>query len=354
MPHSEEWRIILRDNAFQPLGETFPSNLSFSMPLSMTGDVSWEMAIEDPLCNWNKLFPKRTDYTLLLGQTELQGGIITGVDVSDVESEVISISGNDYLCYLEGRWFPFDPLDLASGGYIAPVNTDVFTIVEDLLDATLALQYSLPLTYNNGLSGQTVNDFKIPLGDTEDIKAKIEALSKKLPGFDYEITWDRQFKMYPDKKGTTKEFTFEQGRNIYLLNYSNRGPAGTHTLGIVQGNGNKLARSRDHSGMVTYRRWDVHEELSMSTTDADVIQASTDAESERNIAPAIEFAAHFVGEEGIDILHELETGDRVPVYADLGWIVVDDYMRVVNIQGQVDDEGNHELIFTFDDGTLAQ
>jgi hypothetical protein len=337
-----------------PLGETFPSNLSFSLPLSATGDVAWDMAIDDSLCRSNKLFPKQTDYILLLGHTEIQGGIITGVDVSDVESEMISISGNDYLCYLEGRWYPFDPQNLATGGYIAPVNTDVFTIVEDLLDATLALPDSLPLTYNNGLSGQTINDFKIPLGDTEDIKSKIEALSKKLPGFDYEITWDREFKMYPDKKGTVKEFTFEQGRNIYLLNYSNRGPAGTHTLGVVQGSGNKIARSATHAGVAAYRRWDVHEELSLVTTDGNVVQATTDAESERNIAPRLEFAVHFVGEEGIEVLHEVETGDRVPVNADLGWIQVDDYMRVVNIQGTTDDEGNFELIFTFDDGTIPQ
>ena len=126
-------------------------------------------------------------------------------------------------------------MNLAAGGFIAPIGTDVFALIEDLLDATLALPNSLPLVYGNGLSGQVINDFKIEMGDTEFIKAKIETLSKKLPGFDYEVTPQREFKMYPDGKGTTRSFTFEQGRNILMLDYANRGPEGTHTLGIVQG-----------------------------------------------------------------------------------------------------------------------
>lgn len=351
---AKTWRIIHKNHAFQELGECFPSNLNFSLPLSAVGDVSYELAIDDPLATWQKTYPKRTDYLLMYGNHELQGGIHTGVNINDVERETLQISGNDYLHYLEGRWYPFDPENLAAGGFIWPINSDLFVIVEDMLDATLALSHSLPLTYNNRLSGQTINDFKIELGDTEAIKSKIETLSKKLPGFDYEITPQRELKMYSGGKGTIRNFTFEQGRNIFLLDYSNRGPEGTHTLGVAQGEGNKIARSRDHSGMPTYRRWDVHEEISLATTDTQAIQDATDAESERNIAPKLEFSAKYVDDADVDIFAEVSTGDRCMVHADLDWDEVHDYMRIVNIQGVTDDEGNFELQFTFDNGTLAQ
>jgi hypothetical protein len=351
----DEFRVIHLDHAFQEIGECFPSALSFSLPLSAVGDISYEIGIDDNMAKWNKTYPYRTDYLLLLGERELQGGIHTGVAISDVETETLQISGNDYLHYLECRWYPFDPLNLAAGGFIAPIGTDIFSVVEDLLDAVLAKSNSLELTYANGLSGQVINDFKIELGDTEFIKAKIETLSKKLPGFDYEVTPQREFKMYADGRGSTKSFTFEQGRNIMMLDYANRGPEGTHTLGVVQGAGNKIARAVDHPGIVTYRRLDAHDDLQIITTDANVVQQATEAESERNGAPRTEFSCKYVGDESIqDIFDEVETGDRVQVYADLAWDVIDDYMRIINIQGNPDDEGNLELTFTFDDGTLAQ
>ena len=65
--------------------------------------------------------------------------------------------------------------------------------------------------------------------------------------------------------------------------------------------------------------------------------------------------ARYVGDEAIeDIFDEVETGDKVMVHADLGWDEIHDYMRIVNIQGTLDDEGNMELTFTFDDGTIPQ
>jgi hypothetical protein len=350
----KEWRMIHLDHNFVELGELFPNNLNFSLPLSAVGDCSYEIVVGEPLATWEKTFPYRTDYLLAWGDKILQGGIHTGISIVDVEQATVQVSGNDYLHYLEGRWYPFDPLNLTGAGYIAPIGTDLFTIIEALLDAALALPESLEMFYNNGLSGQTINDFKIEAGDTEDLKSKIETLSKKAPGFDYWVDPFRELHLYPDGRGSIKEFTFEQGKNIYLLDYANRGPSGTHTLGIVQGEGNKIARTKDHPSIVTYRRWDVHEDLALKTTDATAVQQATDAEAERNIAPRIEFSARFVGEEDIDILDILDTGDRPMVHADLGWIVVNDYMRIVNIQGQTDDEGNFELIFTFDDGTLAQ
>jgi hypothetical protein len=351
----EDFRIIHLNHDFVEIGECFPNSLSFSLPLSAAGDIAYELAIDHNLATWQKTYPYRTDYLLLLGEQMLQGGIHTGVAISDVETETLQISGNDYLHYLEKRWYPFDPLNLAAGGYIAPINTDVFTLVENLLDATLALSDSLPLDYDNGLSGQVINDFKIELGDTEYLKSKIETLSKKAPGFDYEITPQREFKMYADGKGTIRDFTFEQGRNILLLDYANRGPEGTHTLGIVQGSGNKIARAVNHTGMPTYRRMDAHSDLQIITTDANVVQQATVAESERNFAPSTEISAKYIGDESItDIFQEVETGDRVRVNVDLGWDTINDYMRIVNIQGNPDDEGNLELTFTFDDGTLAQ
>ena len=350
-----EFRIIHVNHAYEEIGEVFPSSMSFSLPLSAVGDVSYEMSLNDVMATEEKVYPYKTDYILMLGNKRLQAGIHTGVAISDIEQEALQVSGNDYLHYLELRWLPFDPMNLAAGGYIAPIGTDIFMLIEALLDLTLAVPDSLVIAYDNGLSGQLINDFKIELGDTESIKAKIETLSKKAPGFDYEIDPFREFKMYADGKGSIRTFTFEQGRNIYLLDYANRGPEATHTLGIVQGQGNKLARAVTHIASSTYRRLDSHEDLQIATTDINVVQQMTEAESQRNIIPRIEFSAKYVGDDAItDIFDEVETGDRVPVYADLGWTVIDDYMRIVNIQGNPDDEGNLELTFTFDNGTLAQ
>lgn len=349
----EEWRVVHLDHSFVKLGEAFPSNLDFAVFLSKIGHCNYDLSFEDGLANSDNVYPYRTDYVLYRGQTlALQGGIHVAVE-PDIDNRVIQISGNDYLHYLERRWYPFDPTNLATGGYTAPVGTDIAVIVKKLLDDTLAVANSLPLTYTLPAVGQTVNDFKIPLGDTEMILAKIETLSKRSPGFDYEITPAREFKMYAPKKGSNKTFVFEQGRNCSPTGYVNRGPQATHTLGIAQGSGNKRASAVTMAAAAGYRRMDKDEQFN-TQLDQTTLDSMTLAEAQRNSAPTIEFSVSYIPEDDVDIWREVWVGDTVRVHADVEYAKINDKFRIVGIENRPDDAGNDDITFTFDDGTLSQ
>lgn len=349
------WTVRHYNHADIALGEAYPQSLSFSLQLKRVGSISYGLDLEQDLATRTKTNPYITDFKLFRGHEgemlPIMGGIHTSIDISEAEDNLLNVGGKDWLHYFEKDEWPFDPTDPILYNY-KQTGRDIALVVKDILDTTLAQPNSLALTYTLAAVGQLVN-YKIEPADTEKILSKLDELSKIAPGFDFEITHDRIFKLYaPQKTRTLTGFALKQGHNIENLHYTENGPQASKLRGFAQAT-TRLGYVVDDPAQTAYRRLVESVEFS-DVTDANSLQEKTIAEASRMAAPAIEFSCSFVNyDNDLNFWGEVTLGDKIHVQGDLGYDMIDDYFRFVGIEVAPTDEGDEQIDLTFDNGTLA-
>lgn len=350
LPPSAVFKVIHYDHNDKAIGEEFPVDTEFAIYLGKIGYCNYDINLESELARIEKTEPDATDFKLYRGNKPIMGGEHVSTEISDVNAQMLKVSGNDWMAYLDKLFWPFNPDNPTAGGYLV-TDRDLRDIVDDLLNAVLAQSNTPTFTHVNQVTGQLTN-FKIEPADTESILSKITVLSQMSPGFDFEVTHDRQVKMYTPKKGVKRSLVLELGSNIYDFAYTDKGVAGTHTLGLAQTASSRVGVAMDSITMPKYRRKDISKEFS-DVKDKATLTTLTTGETARNGTPSIEFSCKVVPEYIDDLLSAVGVGDTLRVVADMKYDQMDRDWRLVSIVGRPDNNKNEEYELGFDDGTLS-
>jgi hypothetical protein len=338
------------------LGEAFPQGLSFGKYLgAKIGSISYVLDLDQDLAVRSKTNPYITDFALFRGHegdmTKILGGMHTSISLSEIEGRGLNVAGKDWWHYFEKEEWPFDPANPLLYRY-QQVGRDIALIVDDILDTVLAQPNALAFTYTLAAIGQTTN-YRIEPADTEKIINKLDGLSKLSPGFDLEITPDREIKLYsPQKTRTLTGFALRQGHNCENFSYTENGPQATHLRGFAQG-ATRLGYIYNDAAQAAYRR--ITESIEFADVrEQTLLQSRTTAEGLRQAAPAIEFSCSYINvDDDTDIWTQVELGDKIHVYAELEYDTLNTHFRLVGMECSPTDEGDEEVTLTFDDGSLS-
>jgi hypothetical protein len=345
-----EWKIILKGATSQArIGELAPNNLEFNLNHDRPGSIGWKLPKGHDMARKEFSEPYATDFELWLNDHWIMEGIVTAADAGETTSETVDYIGQDYLHYLEGRIFPFDPTDLSAHEFVM-FEEDVFFIIEEMLDHVLAQPNSLNLTYNNGISN-IIGNLAISPGDTENILAKITNLSEQKPGFDFETRPGKVFKMYTPSKPKISAIRLEEGKNLIKLGYKETGIGGTWVLGLASGGSSRLGVVKENLEMqAKYRRLD-HTADFGGATDEETLGKLTDGELDRAMTQKLELVAHVIVETS-DFFRLLESGMSVFVKGETFYESVEDYFKITSIRCTVADNGYVSAEVILDDNTI--
>jgi hypothetical protein len=339
--------VVLKTHNEVRIGELAPINLRFDQTLDEVGTINFDLPQAHPLCRRDRLQPYITDFYLYRDALLLMAGMITAVKMSN-QDEIIEIAGKDWMHYLEIREYPFDPSNPLLFDF-QKQNADVYQIIEDMLDVVLAEPNSLPLIYDNGLLGVTIN-YKIELADTEDILSKIKNLADQHPiGFDYEVTPDRHFIMHSPQKGSAIDYPLEKDNNVYTIDVTDNGPKGNHVLATGAGTSNKLAAVTDDDvSQAMFRRIDTSQDFG-NIVDQSFLDGKTLEVQQYAGQPLFEFDIVILPQAAEDIYLSIQLGDTVPVRGDFRYMQIDSPHRVVSRKVKVNEQGDEEITLGVND-----
>jgi hypothetical protein len=349
-PTRQLFRVIHKRHDETKLGEAFPSNLEFALYLGKVGFCNYDLDMSSALAVRQNTEAYGTDYELYLDDRVIQAGMHTDVQVDDIDGHTMSVSGKDWYHWFEKEEWPFDPLDPLANVY-SQIDRDLFLIVQDMLTTIQAQPNTIQFTFGFGLSG-ILGKLKIDVADNEDMLSKITNFGQGDPGFDFEITWDKQINLWHPQKNRITNLVLEQGTNIYGFSYHDKGPVATHTTGTAQSNSSKLGVVVDDAAQTKFRRLMATTEF-QNVTDAEQLATLTTGESGRNAVPHLEFTCKVVPDFLTDFFGIASLGDTIEVRADIGYDVIDGPFRLVSITGNPNDEGDQEYELGFDDGTIS-
>jgi hypothetical protein len=268
------WQIRHKNHQHEILHTVDPEDLNFNINLNDPHDINYSISLDHPVVKEENtaegdfIGAYQTDWILLRNGTPIPGmsGMITSVHLAEGE-EKIDIAGKSWLHYLERRIYPYNPLNPTQYRFRA-YQTDVALIIHDMLQAVLAMPYSVAIDVSDLTAWTTFNEnMKIEFGDTEDILSKIKGMAEGKPGFDFEITWDRKFKLYyPEysdptiiefKMVTNAKPTLTQTDSALSVDWTDNGPEFTHILGLGAGSSPHLGAARGSTeGQQVFRRLD--------------------------------------------------------------------------------------------------
>lgn len=270
------WQIRHFTHGNELLHTINPEKLRGSLNHNDPHDVYYEVSLDHPVVDEENtaegdfIGSWQTDWRLLRDGVPIQGmsGPITGVRIPEGE-EVVQITGKSWLEYLNRRHYPSDTdlADIKQYLFVA-FDKDVTEIIRDLIQGTIARPNSLAIDTSNLDSRTTFKEnLRVEYVDTETILSKIKQLAEGEPGFDFEMTWDKKFKLYyPEYSDPTDvEFimvtaqppTLKQTNAAYGIDWTDNGPQGTHLLALGSGLAYRMAIALgSDDGQSTFRRLD--------------------------------------------------------------------------------------------------
>jgi hypothetical protein len=255
-----------------------PENLHFIKRISAVQDADWEISRsaidvngdpvvfhviatdEDMVKPWANMFRIRN---MIEGvETKILAGPITNTNASR-GGDKIKVSGKDWLAYFDRRQIPYtsaDPLASRFGPTVdinnpptglsyAVTGRDVGLIVKDIIEFVLSKSNSMAITNTLSTIGYTIN-FSLGMADTSTLLSIIDGISEYFPGFDYLISYDREFTLWTPTRYGNPDTTADDGpggANICLaigddydtppvsLDYTGSGPSATHLRGTGAG-----------------------------------------------------------------------------------------------------------------------
>lgn len=298
------WYIDHLDHTLAPFQTFRPENLHFIWRESDVSDIDYEIsrsAVDTfGFRIWSPDFiaPWRTGWRLRIGNRILLEGVHyePGIQLT-LGGESMAVSGKDYTVYYNHRHFPFDGRDghrndfvigTPAGGLAYEVaDTDIADIIEAINDKIQSRDYSLPISFTpSGPVGIAI-DYTLALGDTSMFLSLLQGWAGIYPGFEFEVTKDRELKLYSPKiygdpdaliadPDSFVVYTFSDDiagslDPIDSLTFGNNGPKYTHVLGQGAGLVNQVAYALDYvAGMEQFWRIDGVEDYGNVTSQGEV------------------------------------------------------------------------------------
>jgi hypothetical protein len=333
------WRVVHADHNGVPFGEVNPMGLEFGIALSQVNFCNYDISLTNPMASYGYCRPYITDFYLYRDNLLIMAGIHTEIQ-PDLDTRLLKVSAKEWLHYLEKRIYPFDPAN-PTANLVTYFQNDAFVVVELILDAVLALSNSLPLNYDNGTSGLLVNWRNDP-GDTNSIYDIIKDLGDASPGFDFEVSPDKEFLMYAPRKAISTGFTMQAGRNILNLSYVDSGPDYNHLLGLGQGTTSRLGVVKEDSGSrTTYRRLDGSVDYGDVT--AETLDRQAEGDISRGAQSIVKLSGTIVPTESDNFWANVQPGYIINVVADTEYVQINDQFRVLSFAARVTDQGDEQI-----------
>jgi hypothetical protein len=170
------------------------------------------------------------------------------------------------------------------------------------------------------------------------------------PGFDFEVNNDKEFKMYAPRKGDIiTNYVLELGKNVKGVHMTDTGPVANRLVGTGSGGSDQLAKQIiDSASRARFR-------LLCDTGDYGTVNnvsqlaRLTLADLSKKSLPGIALWVTIYPELFEEVIKNIRVGDSIPVVADLGYDQINGYYRAVGIERYVSDQGDVEVVFTFND-----
>ena len=344
-------RIELSAIGGERIGQLTPLDPTLTFPLNEPSSVTFDISRTHRLATIDYIEPYATDFAYYLHDKCLMEGMIVGVSGEDESN--FQIAGKSWLHYLERRIYPFDPADPTANFY-AVVAEDVFTIVEHLLDVTLAEPNSLELTYNNGLSGIDRN-FRLEPGETQVLLELIGQLAEQKPSFDFAITpGTREFKMYAPHKGSFINKSLVKFKNVAGIRFNDEGIQGNSVLAGGAGTSTKLMKLKsDSQSQAKYRRHDVTVEYG-DVTDPNYLNSLADGDIAKSVLKDYGLVVTMAPKHSEEALLDYQTGDTVNLQGDIDYtrFTVDDVFRITEISASMTRNNNYSVELTLSNAEI--
>lgn len=236
--------------------------------------------------------------------------------------------------------------------------------------------FSLPFTTDGGdfdHTGKTI-DYQIATFDTSSIFDLIQTLSQaglENGGFDFEITWDKRFKLHAPEIGDPDVPIFEivvdgtpAFANALSVGFTNDGPRWTHFLGTAAGSagggtnnatGNQGGINKHfRASSAAFRRWDgsssfgtVRGKNNASLADLDLLESLTSLQLAFGSNPAHTIPIEVKPRDIDGFWLAARPGQYVNVIYDLGFHKINSVQKIISMDCTVDTEGEETVTLGF-------
>lgn len=355
-----QWELRIFDHDGNMVGKT-EANPSFGRYLNAVGYMNCDLNLHDPLSRKIRINPDVHDWGVYRNGIQIEGGPVTSVGLT-TDSRVITVTGETWLGYFAKRVMPFDPsqpLNFVTKNNSTTVqqdnvasltysNIDLFDIVRGLIDYVIGGTNTIPLTYDTTDSGiiQTIN---FDASDGSDLLSRITDLANQSQGFDFEITPDCEFIMYSPHKGTYALYELDLQRNIQSIqSYTNAGIAGNRLTetGTGQGGSSRaIVVAEDLPSQNERRILDVAQDAG-TVASRSVLSMMAQADLQLALQEQVSFQVVSLT-QGRNLWELITPGDYVWVNADLEYDIISGYNRCVSMEGQINEQGDELVTFSF-------
>lgn len=344
---AEQWRVVFANVQDTLLGEATIAAPEFEFGLNKVGYVNFSLHKSNELARREYIEPYATHFSFYIGDVRIMAGMVTQVEAAGLQTDSIQVACQEWSHYFDRRQYPFDPA-IPDEFPFERIQTDVFMVVEDMLDIVLAQPNSLGFTYNNGVLGSEIN-YRIEPGDTDTMLTKIGSFAEAAPGFDYGCSADREFFM-ASRAGGDSEYVLEAGRNVYDVTYVDQGILGNHVLGLGSGHvDGRLGKVLDDlPSQLKYHRHDYSEDYG-EIKDQALVDNKTQTTLEHAASPVYDMTLKIRPESMEEVLGNIGLGDTPWVLADLGYTLHEHKHRVINIHGSATEQGDIDVTVGLDD-----
>jgi hypothetical protein len=367
---AELWTVEHLDHDGTVINTIAPENLQFTFnkkpPHTMQYDVS--LARTD-LITHDFIGAYRTNFHLVRGGQRIMGGLHTEMSVG-LNDDFCTIFGKDWYHYIERRQYPYDPrlghrFDYQIGspamGIAYETNSaDVTEIIWQLAQKIFGRPNSLDISFDyiHTHPEGIVTSFSMALGDTSYFAQFIDTLSEVYPGFMYEVTQDKLFRIYSPSRynpgvatdSSLAALTIDDAHSnaIIDLTFANRGPDATHLFGHGQGIGQNLIGSAlgAPDNQAVYYRLDNDFDLGTATQAAG--NDRTKREFSRMLNPQHEVVLSVDPDKIADFWTTVHCGSAIWINKDLVAHQIDSPQEVVQMDCTLSNEGDESVTFGLD------
>lgn len=290
--------------------------------LNLPGAAEFKLDLRDP------------KYTLVLpGETALQvyraGALIWSGPIMTVEDE---IDGDSWKAAVGAiGWlgmFEYRATDIG-----VSYTDDTGVIAWNLISASQAKTGgALGIRAGNIVSGTTATVSY----DAKGILQAIKDLAEAEPGFDFEITPDRVFNVYPGRKGTMVDVALEFGKNIRRFRRQRDATKlanNVYALGAGEGKNMLVGSAFDSSSIARFGNW----ELYLSKKDVQDIGLLNSAAAGALVPLPPEIISLEIDPQDPPI-GSYSVGDLVRVIVNAGGVQYDNWQRIYGIEIEISDE----------------
>jgi hypothetical protein len=256
--------------------------------------------------------------------------------------------------YMDTIVLPFDPDNMKNGDNYTRIDADLKDIAEGLISKVLnSYDNTIDISMNNDPTGIRQSQH-FAATDLNSLKSMIDTLAQQTPGFEWEVTHDKQFIIYAPKRLDYANLRVDSS-NVKQIHYGLQGVPATTVYGRGTGSSSAQAIKKATSSAYAsvYRDRIVISDFG-TVTSRSVLNQATRQKLGELAKQRLEFWVTIEPDPQEDVWSTVFPGQYVYVDYNDGFIMLNGYYRLAGYDGYVDEQGNEEVVLNFNtDDTAA-